>query len=363
MTEIPLARDPADVTPEWLTAVLRERGHEVSVESIDAKSVGTGQVAHCERFEVTYTDWDGRAPASFVGKFRSPDELSRRTGSSGTYQREVNFYRHIRPTVGIRTPDVHWLDLDEATGDFILLMEDMAPAEQGDQMRGATIEEATAALDEVARLHAPRWGDDTLEAFDFLVRPGAEAARVRRFERLWAGFLERYGDQLSEEMLAVGHGFAPLYATYSRPFPRTRCITHGDYRLDNMLIGSAGDAPDSPKQVAVVDWQTVGVGAAAQDVSYFLGAGLLPEARRNHERALVERYHATLEAGGVRDYSLDQLWDDYRWYSYAGFVMAVTASMVVVRTERGDEMFMTMASRHARQAIDLDAQSLLEAAR
>ena len=199
MPEIPFARDPVDVTPEWLTAVLRQLGHEVTVASIEANSVGTGQVAHCERFEVSYADWDGRAPASFVGKFRSLDELSRRTGSSGTYQREVNFYRHIRPTVGIRTPHAHWLDLDEATGDFIVLMEDMAPAEQGDQMRGATTEEATAALDQVARLHAPRWGDNTLERFDFLVRPGDEVTRVRRYERLWAGFLERYGDQLSDE--------------------------------------------------------------------------------------------------------------------------------------------------------------------
>lgn len=359
MAEIPLARDPADVTPEWLTAVLRDRGHEVTVASIESASVGTGQVAHCERFEVTYDAWDGRAARSFVGKFRSPDELSRRTGSAGTYQREVNFYRHIHPTVGIRTPEAQWLDMDEDSGDFVLLMEDMAPAEQGDQMHGCTVAEATAALDEAARLHAPRWGDDSLEGYPFLVRPGDEAARVRRYERLWPGFLDRYSDQLDEATLAVGHGLAPLYSVYSRPYPGTRCVTHGDYRLDNMLIGNA----DGEHQVAVVDWQTVGIGAAAQDVSYFLGAGLLPEDRRTHERDLVAGYHAQLQSGGVEGYSLEQLWDDYRWYSYAGYVMAVTASMVVVRTERGDEMFMTMARRHAQQAIDLEAQSLLEAAR
>jgi hypothetical protein len=39
--------------------------------------------------------------------------------------------------------------------------------------------------------------------------------------------------------------------------------------------------------------------------------------------------------------------------------MAVAASMLVERTERGDQMFMTMAARHARHALDLNAIDLL----
>jgi hypothetical protein len=39
--------------------------------------------------------------------------------------------------------------------------------------------------------------------------------------------------------------------------------------------------------------------------------------------------------------------------------MAVAASMLVERTDRGDEMFLVMAHRHARHALDLDAPALL----
>ena len=39
--------------------------------------------------------------------------------------------------------------------------------------------------------------------------------------------------------------------------------------------------------------------------------------------------------------------------------MAVAASMMVVQTERGDEMFLTMARRHGAQILDLDALELL----
>ena len=66
-------------------------------------------------------------------------------------------------------------------------------------------------------------------------------------------------------------------------------IVHGDFRLDNLLI-----RPDVPEVVGVVDWQTCTRGPALRDVAYLLGAGLLPEVRREAEGELVRRYHAGL---------------------------------------------------------------------
>ena len=40
--------------------------------------------------------------------------------------------------------------------------------------------------------------------------------------------------------------------------------------------------------------------------------------------------------------------------------MAVMSSMIVERTERGDEMFAVMAERSGWQALDLDALSILK---
>ena len=54
-----------------------------------------------------------------------------------------------------------------------------------------------------------------------------------------------------------------------------------------------------------------------------------------------------------------RLLDGYRRHAFSGLVMDIIAAMVVRQTERGDEMFATMARRHARHALDLDALSLL----
>ena len=53
------------------------------------------------------------------------------------------------------------------------------------------------------------------------------------------------------------------------------------------------------------------------------------------------------------------MWTQYRRYSFGGLIMAIVASFLVQRTDRGDEMFITMAVRHARQALDLDSESLI----
>jgi hypothetical protein len=77
---------------------------------------------------------------------------------------------------------------------------------------------------------------------------------------------------------------------------------------------------------------------------------------------MVRDYHDRLQAAGVRGYDWDRCWHDYRRGTWSGLVMAIAASMLVERTERGDEMFMAMAHRHARHALDLDAPAVLAAA-
>jgi hypothetical protein len=349
---------PDAIDASWMTRFLRDLGYDAEVTAVDAQLIGTGQMAQNRRFNLTYGKWDGAAPRSFVGKFPSPEATSRRTGGLGAYLKEVSFYREIKPTVGIRTPIVHRIEFDPETSDFLLMMEDMAPASQGDQMAGCSLAEAEVAMEEIARLHAPRWGDPSLDDYGFLAGRRGASLDHQAYTMLWQGFLGRYRDILEPELIDLGRRLETRFGIYSRLYPGPRTVTHGDFRLDNTLLGEAGGRPT----VTVVDWQTVGLGCGTLDVAYFIGAGLLPDVRRKHERDLLKRFHEALRAGGVRDYSENQLWHDYRWYAYAGYVMAVVATTLVVQTERGDEMFLTMARRHGLHATELESEKLLDEA-
>jgi aminoglycoside phosphotransferase (APT) family kinase protein len=172
---------------------------------------------------------------------------------------------------------------------------------------------------------------------------------------LWDGFRHRYARELGADVHTAGDALFAGLETYLTADSSPWTIVPGDYRLDNLLF----DARVDGGSVTVVDWQTCTHGPGLQDVAYFIGAGMLAEQRRVVEHDLVRGYHAGLHAAGVTDFGWDQCWRAYRRGTWAGLIMAVAASMLVARTARGDEMFLTMAARHARHALDLDATELL----
>ena len=358
MTEIPLVSSPDDVSAGWLTDVLRTAGElddHSRVIDVSGTPVGTGQVGDSVRFTMTYEGDPG--PATLVGKFPAADETSRAAAAATrTYEVETRFYQQLRDRVSIRTPKPYVALLDEATNEFVLLMGDLAPAEQGDQLAGCTPDAAALAMDEAAKLHAPVWADATLADLPWLNRASDEgrAFYVEMMATLYPGFLARYGDRVDREVVAVGDRLAEQLDAYLAHRPEPLTAAHGDYRLDNMLFSPDGTA------MTTVDWQTVSLAPGVSDISYFLGTSLTPDLRAAHEADLVRQYHDRLVAGGVDEYSFDRCWTDYRRMALAGFVMAVFASMLVGQTERGDEMFMAMANRSGRMAIDLETLSLID---
>jgi hypothetical protein len=358
MAAPPLLRRPADVTPEWLTDALTQAGQlsgGASVRSFETEPIGTGQMADTTRFSLTF-DREGAGPPSVVGKFASADDQSRGTGLAlRAYEIEVRFYREVASRVGARLPAVHLAEVEPETGWFTLLMEDIAGAVQGDQIAACGPAVATAVLDEMAGLHAPCWEAPELERLEWLNRstPESDGFLVALVSSLLPGFLERYADTLAPEHQALCRLFVDHLPDYLRLRAGPRTASHGDFRLDNLLFQPGAARP------VVVDWQTVGWASASLDVAYFIGGCLSAEDRRAHEPELLAGYHDALCRRGVRDYSLEQLRADARRDTFGGLLMAIVASMVVQRTERGDLMFLTSTTRHAQHALDVDAPALL----
>jgi Ser/Thr protein kinase RdoA (MazF antagonist) len=342
----------SELSPAWLAAALQVDPSRVT--DLEAAPVGTGQVADtyrlCFRFDET--------AKSLVLKLTSDDLTSRETGRlQACYLLEVRFYQELAPTLAVRVPRCRHVDVDETGTEFELLLEDMTPCRQGDQLTGCTIAEVEAVLDEAAKLHGPRWQDPTLAKLPWLSanaaarRPGPDI-----FKAMFAGFRERYADRIEDEVLAVGEKFFPSIGAHHQSlnaFPQT--VTHGDFRPDNMLFGGQ----DGQVPVTVVDWQTVGVGAPLCDVSYFVGGALSTEDRRAHERPLLEGYYDELCRQGVTGYSFTDCWQDYARFSVRNYVVGVGAAMSVKQTERGDAMFISMVRSAGHHALDLDALGLL----
>ena len=357
MTEQIFIPTPATVTAEWLTEQLQRAGYAgARVAGFRASRIGTGQIGLCQRLEL---DIEGApdAPRTLVGKFPSDDETSRATGVAlRNYLKEVSFYREVKHRLDIRTPRCYFAEIRGEGPEFALLLEDLAPARQGDQLAGCDAQVARAAVLALVGLHAPSWCNDAFRGVPWIGEPDASGPEQTRalYQSLLPAFLDRYGAHLAPDeadiIAAVAESPAcPLFSPLRAPWS----LVHVDYRLDNLLIDPSGLA------VAVVDWQSITLGQPLSDVAYFLGAGMLPDPRREAEAAIVHAYHEALLARGVKSYDWATCWQDYRRGTFAGFGVTVIASMLVQQTARGDEMFVAMARRHSRHALDLGAMEFL----
>lgn len=342
---------PDDLTCDWLTAALGTG----PVSGFSFERIGTGQMSECYRVSLTYAE-GAAGPASVVLKVAAADPNSRQTGLAlGLYEREVRFYRDIAPQLpaGPVGPCYH-AALDAQTGAFDLLLGDAAPAVVGDEIRGATVEQAVLALAELGRLSGPMLGDAALSQAQWLNREAPVNQAL--ISGLYAAFVERYGELITPEQRHVCDRLVESFDAYlaSEGAPgRPMGLVHGDYRLDNMLFGGAG----AERPLTVVDWQTVTWAPALTDVAYFIGCALPVERRRAHYDQLLADYHQAL--GPEPALTLDQVRDGVRRQSFFGVMMAIISSMLVERTERGDAMFMTMLDRNCSHVLDTGALDIL----
>lgn len=341
----------------WLEARLVAVGAAAAgaeLEGWSAAIIGTGQVGENVRCRLS---WRGEGPTSVVIKLPSSSEVSRAAAAATrTYIREVGFYRDVRDRVAIRTPTPLFLSEDRPANRFVLVMEDITPAVQGDQLRGCTPDQARLAMEAVAGLHGPTWGHRELLELDWVDQPtdASLAERVTLYRSLYPGFADRYAGALTPDELAIGRWLGDAIADLLVANHGDRCLVHGDFRLDNLLFGTGPGAPP----VTTVDWQTASFGFGLSDIAYLLSAGLTPADRRANEAQLLEAYRVALGSHGVA-LDPDNLYRGYRLGSASGYTMAVIASQIVERTERGDAMFVAMARGAAGQMVDVDLPGLV----
>ncbi|WP_447750645.1 phosphotransferase family protein [Sphingopyxis fribergensis] len=341
---------PEAMSPAWLAGALRQDAE--TLRGFTVAKVGTGQM--CDSFRLTL-DWTGNigAPATVVAKCPSHDEASRHIAKlTGTYVKEVSWYRELAAGSGVAAPLCHHAEIAADDVDFILILSDLAPARQGDQLAGLGLAGLVPCIDAAAGLHALLWNDPRLDTLPWLARDNGDVIRAL-FPQLYAGFRERYADRLEPEVLDLGAGIAQRLDTYLARQTAARTIVHGDLRIDNVLF-----APDG-ESCWLVDWQTLGCGSGATDLAYLVGTSIAdPFERAAADRPAFDHWIAALEQRGVAP-NAKALWTDYRVGALSGYFMAVFASMSVERTARGDEMFAVMAERPARQAIALGSLELL----
>ena len=338
-----------DLSADWLSAALG-----VEVRSVTAEAIGTGQIGSTYRLTL---EGDPSLPPTLVAKLAGGDEVARQRVADG-YAKEVGFYRHLAPTLEVRTPGCWYAAISGDRCNFTLLLDDQPGKAPGVQADGCSVEQADDAVRNLAGLHAPRWCDPTLREHAFLAGLADEGAGeflVDVLRGATAEFAERYGDALGADDVATLQASAEAIGDWQATGRDVFGVLHGDYRLDNLMFPPAGPG------VVALDWQTAALGPPGRDIGYFLGNSLATDARRANEEALVATYHSELMARGVEGYTADRCWDDYRLGQLQGPLITVLGAIYATaeRSERADGMFVAMATRCSAAIRDLRTLDLV----
>lgn len=343
---------PEQIDAAWLTTALSHRHPGVAVSSVEVVERHEATNAHA-RLCVEYHAAAG-APASIFCKLL-PAEAGRREAIAATGMgiAEARFYDELAAGLSLRVPAIHAVSVDEATGAFVVLMEDLVAGGCGvpDGTVGVSVEAAAAALEDLAAMH--------LHFHDVAVR-GAQAGWVKA-----PGPPSEYGT--SRLQLALDHhrdrltdSFAELADLYVRECvaihqlwgrgPHT--LIHGDAHIGNLF--------DDGGRIGFLDWGLVNVSTPLRDVSYFLAMALSIEDRRRDERSLLRHWLDVWNAGCDTALGFDEAWLAHRLH--AAYTVPACCQIVTFPdgVSAGRQAFSEAFLARAEAAIDdLEARAAL----
>jgi hypothetical protein len=308
-----LAALPAAASPEHLTLALRKSGTLVDgqVREVAIESQRTTILSQIIRLRLTYGGEASGAPHTIILKTGHPERLGDASWDGGRH--EVAFYNQVAAvTPGRHVPGCYEAAWDAETREWHLLLEDLTDTHIIATVwpLPPTLEQCESIIRARARFHAKWWDEPGLgNSIGTWQDEAAMSAGLKQFEEKLALFTDRFGGLLTPERLdlyrrLIGTGLR--LHTHHRSH-RNMTIIQGDSHIwNNLLPRDGGD------DVRLFDWDGWRVDVAADDLAYMLALHWYPDRRRRMEQPLLDCYHETLLASGVKGYERSALTEDYR---------------------------------------------------
>ncbi len=294
---------PDQVTPEWLTAVLRRRAllPHGSVLGL-SKKLGQSNNADSVRLDVHYSA-------------EAPEHLPRRFFLKLTGRRiEVIFYRQIAPDMPVR----HLLHCYDAAYNREreighLLLEDLSDTHfEPDEALPLPRSYGEACIDILAQLHAHWWEHPRLSSDIAVESEDVMGFVCEQARQALPAFVDFLGERLSARRQEL---FERLFAAWPLAIRSERLrsgrqvtLVHGDAHIWNFLYPRHSES----ETVRLIDWAVWHIDVGTNDLAYMMALHWYPDYRAQVERDLLRRYHRALLEGGVTGYDWDQCWQDYR---------------------------------------------------
>ncbi|MFK7919105.1 MAG: phosphotransferase [Ilumatobacter sp.] len=342
-----------DITPEWLTELLRSSGDldaEATVATARVEPFGSDESMMSALYRV-HVSFDGEtnAPTSLVVKLSSDSEGARFIASMfGFYEREIVFYNELLPKVSIRTARCLHAEMYPDDQGFVLVLEEVTGHRQVDQVEGMNFDDAMVTVEMLADLHAPNWGADLTEISETMLPFSSEVLQqVVPAKSLadWEMVRPMMADELPGEVVGLIDRFGEIMPKVMDDMMGHDTVVHGDCRADNMLFDDDGN-------ILVLDFQLMAVCNGMFDVSYLVSQSL-ESAAQDRASELVDGYLARVASHGI-EVDLEHATQAYRAAVVFNIGLAISVLATEGLPERSALLGRAMMERAAREVLRTD---------
>ena len=345
-----------DLTPDWFTRLLQSSGDladDVNVTTATVVPFGHDEsmMSSLSRVALTY-DSSTSAPDALIVKLASQAEAQRFVAEMFKfYEREIRFYSEILPGLALRAPTCFRAEINPASPDFVLVLEEVTGMRPVDQIGGVGFDDALACVETLADMHAPFWGTDMspiAETFFEYDHPIMQAVVPDHVFAEWKQARDQAIDVLADEIVAIYDKFPTVCPELLAGMQGPDTLVHGDFRSDNLLF----DADGRP---LVLDFQLVTIGNGMVDVAYFISQSVADDVAAARADELIDAYLARLATHGI-DVDRDDAMRHYR--SAAIFLLSIPISVLATaadRPERGVDLASVMLRRGGAEILRTDA--------
>lgn len=305
-----LPRSFDEFTPDFFTAALSTKFPGARVEGIERTEERIGTSASC-KFTLHYAHrgTDRQAPESvYIKGGFTPKQLKRYWV---VLQQEARFFNDIAEDVPMNIPTCYFAACDEHR-QGITMLEDLVATRGArfvfmDKGWGALkVDEVSALLEQLARMHANWAGDPRLDALAGFELPQREFMKYCIRDQHWDHVLERpFGHRLASIFPDVSLAREALERNWALNDAAPKTLLHGDPHGGNVFFESDGTP-------GWMDFQLYFANTYMYDVSYLIATGLSVEDRRAEEAPLLRHYLDVALAEGLAVDSFDEAWLVYR---------------------------------------------------
>jgi len=318
------------ITPDWLTAVLRQAGtlEHGTVTKVDSEKIDAFNSATSRLFAQYSAEATPDAPARLILKRNIAAKWAIEDGAE-----EVKFYTFVaslpeHPRIIV---PCYAAAYDEKSGDSYLLLQDLSATHQPPRTREQQIglvegvpsaADLASVVEALARLHAYWWEHPLLETDRFVIgywsrtRDRSEQY-VQRRTASWQRLMAQEGGWFPDDLRALYERVLARLPQYWERYlePRFRArqrltLNHGDTYFANFLCPK----PPATGPTYLLDWQSPGFDICGYDLANLCAPFWTPEQRHEDQREVttLRRYHSTLQAHGVNNYEWGDLVIDYQ---------------------------------------------------